>query len=85
MNQILTCKSVTFDNDVGGTSTLEGEFKVKVIKSWDDYETGKRMWGNLIDPKDIETVENKRKTNYEPKKPYNQKLVYISEFDILKK
>lgn len=44
-------------NDVGGSCELPpGVYRVKVTKAWDDYETGQRCIGKLLDPKDIETA-----------------------------
>jgi hypothetical protein len=49
--------TVSVTNDVGGHSSLpEGRYPVRITKTWDDYETGRRMIGELLFPKDIETA-----------------------------
>ncbi len=49
--------TVYFNNDVGGTSALPaGRYRVQVDRSWDDYETGVRVVGTLLDEADIETA-----------------------------
>ena len=54
-------------NDVGGTTELDsGLYNVKVVKSWHDYETGKRFIGKLTKTKDIQVATQKGKTGYTP-------------------
>lgn len=48
--------TVSVKNDVGGHSNLpEGRYLVRITKAWEDYETGRRLIGELMFQKDIET------------------------------
>jgi hypothetical protein len=58
---------VSVTNDVGGTSALPvGRYAVRITKGWDDYETGRRLIGELLDPKDIETARKAGTTGRTP-------------------
>lgn len=57
------------DNDLGGTTELPaGRYRVRLEKSWHDYEIGGRCIGILLDQKDIETSRKIGTTEYQPKK-----------------
>lgn len=59
--------TVSVTNDVGGHSSLPtGRYAVRITKSWDDYETGRRLIGELLDPKDIETSRKAGTTGHTP-------------------
>lgn len=59
--------TVSVTNDVGGHSSLPlGRYPVRITKTWDDYETGRRMIGELMFPKDIETARKAGTTGYTP-------------------
>jgi hypothetical protein len=52
-------------NDVGGSCELPpGKYRVQVTKVWDDYETGRRCIGKLLDPADIETARKTGTLNH---------------------
>lgn len=52
-------------NDVGGFSELPpGRYRVRVDRTWHDYETGGRAAGTLLDPADIETSREAGTTGY---------------------
>lgn len=87
------------DNQVGGTISLpDKKRRVRVIKSFYDYEVGYRFHGLLLDEKDIEeskeigkvskeTIEyweNHPEERHEHRKDwkYNPALVYFSEHSI---
>ncbi len=56
---------VHFANDVGGTVEMpKGRYRVKIVKEFDDYETGHVMHGILLDKKDIETARKVGTTVY---------------------
>jgi hypothetical protein len=59
--------SVLIKNDVGGTSELPvGSYRVRITKTWGDYETGQRCVGVLLDPKDIERSRRAGTTGKKP-------------------
>jgi len=59
--------TVSVINDVGGYSSLPlGRYPVRITKTWDDYKTGRRMIGELMFPKDIETARKAGITGYAP-------------------
>lgn len=84
-------------NDVGGSSFLPpGRYKVRVVHGFDDYETGVRLHGELLDEKDIEIARKAGTTGYAGKvkgarsglelidrdqKKFNPKKVYFSGRD----
>jgi hypothetical protein len=47
-SQIVRVNKISFQNDVGGTSSLAGNFQVKITKRWNDYEVGWRYVGELL-------------------------------------
>lgn len=52
-------------NDLGGTQEMPaGRYRVRLEKSWDDYEIGGRCIGFLVDAKDIETARKVGTTGY---------------------
>lgn len=58
---------VTMVNDVGGTDFLpHGSYRVRIVKGWDDYETGRRLVGELLDPSDVETARKVGTTGFTP-------------------
>lgn len=59
--------TVSVTNNVGGHSSLPvGRYPVRITKAWEDYETGRRLIGELLDPKDIETARKAGTTPYTP-------------------
>lgn len=72
--------AVHIHNDVGGTGELPpGRYKVRVDRSWDDYETGVRVVGTLIEEADIEIAIAAGTTGYAPPgKVYRPTTVYFS-------
>lgn len=66
MTGTVTCKrvfsnsdisSVMIQNEVGGSSFLPpGRYRVRVVHGFDDYETGRRLHGLLLDVKDVATA-----------------------------
>lgn len=69
-----------FTNDVSGTSKLpRGRYRVHLTREWDDYETGQRMVGILLDDEDLETARRIGTTGYsESDMPYAPSEVYFS-------
>ena len=48
---------LSIQNDVGGHSDLpDGQYRVRVVKGWFDYESGKHYICELMDEKDVETA-----------------------------
>jgi len=65
MNNLIV-KSLSVTNDVGGTTTVNGRFRVSVLSSSYDYETGKHYKVRLLDSNDVETVHAKATTGFTP-------------------
>jgi hypothetical protein len=68
--------SVHITNNVGGTAYLPvGYYRVRLLESWYDDETGMRCIGELLDPKDIETARKAGTTRFTPEdyRKYGQK------------
>ncbi len=62
-----TTSRLSILNDVGGTAELPtGNYRVRLLTSWYDYETGTRCIGELIDLKDIATALEVGTTGYTP-------------------
>lgn len=56
---------ICINNDLGGTQELPpGRYRVKLEKSWDDYEIGGRCIGTLVDKKDIEIARKAGTTGF---------------------
>ena len=53
---IVKARRVTITNDVGGTTEVDGPFKVKVTARYIDDEIGAVVHGQLVDEKDIWVV-----------------------------
>jgi hypothetical protein len=54
-------------NDVGGHTDLPpGAYRVRIVKLWDDDETGTRCIGKLLDPADIEKARTAGTTGFNP-------------------
>lgn len=72
--------AVRFNNDVGGTYELPpGRYRVALLRSFEDYETGTRMVGILLDEADIETATKVGTTGYAPPGTvYRPTTVYFS-------
>jgi hypothetical protein len=59
--------SVTLTNDVGGTGELPvGLYRVEVVSSHRDSETGRWVRGRLLDPRDVEAARAAGTTGYTP-------------------
>lgn len=55
-------------NDLGGTTYLpDGVYRVRVERSWYDYEIGGRMAGVLTDEASVAVAREVGTTPYEPK------------------
>ena len=69
-----------FDNDLGGTECAPiGSYRIKIDRTFQDYETGRRGVGVLVDEKDIETLRQLGTTAFFPKKvDWNPAKVYFS-------
>lgn len=95
-DKITTVSEFYFTNKAGGTGSSNSEFcekwfkpvKVKVIKCWDDYETGERGWAVPMDasPDFIRYLERNVKKgrpagedNWEDTDEY---VLFIDEFDV---
>lgn len=72
--------TVYANNDVGGTMALPpGRYRVSVDRSWDDYETGVRAVGTLLDEADIEVAIETGTTSYAPEGTvYRPTTVYFT-------
>lgn len=72
--------SVTIKNDIGGSGKLpKGRYLVRIVKEWDDDETGQVLHGVLLDEKDIEKARKAGTTpwtaeHYRREYPKNPKL-----------
>lgn len=59
--------TVEIINDVGGTSWLpDGAYRVRVLSSLYDYETGIRFIGELLDERDIAVARRVGTTGFLP-------------------
>lgn len=55
-NQVIVVKKFSFTNSAGGTGMsdwkwdekFEGVAEIKVTKVWEDYEIGRRGWGEAV-------------------------------------
>jgi hypothetical protein len=74
---MIIAKEVAFTNDVGGTSLMEGRFKVRVDASYVDDEIGTVLHGRLVDATDIARARREGTTGYGPEdyKKYGPDLV----------
>lgn len=72
--------AVYITNDVGGTTELPpGRYRVALERSWDDYETGIRMVGRLVEESDIEIATRAGTTGHAPPDThYRPTEVYFS-------
>lgn len=69
-------------NDVGGTTALPaGSYRVRVTRSWDDYEIGGRMVGELLDDADVAVSRLTGTTGYGPKCAFRPEVVYFAKRD----
>jgi hypothetical protein len=84
-----TTRTLTILNDVGGSEQLPtGNYRVRLITSWFDYETGVRCIGELIDLEDIETALQTGTTGFTPEdyrqygeEHYERTRMAVHEFD----
>lgn len=54
-------------NDVGGSSELPpGRYRVRVVRTWHDYEIGDRAEGVLLDDADVEVSRRAGTTDWTP-------------------
>ena len=63
---IVKARRVTITNDVGGTTEVDGPFKVKVTARYIDDEIGAVVHGQLVDEKDITKARKAGTTGYGP-------------------
>ncbi len=76
-------------NDVGGTSFLPAwRYRVRILKSWYDYETGTRCIGRLLDPADVATARLTGTSGFKPEdyrkygdKNYEQTRLAAAQFN----
>jgi hypothetical protein len=81
-------ETLSIQNDMGGHSNLpDGQYRVRVVKGWFDYESGKHYICELLEEKDIETARKVGTTGHPPEKarkdakPFDPKTVYVSQFN----
>jgi hypothetical protein len=56
---------ISITNDLGGTTPLPpGRYRVGVVRAFDDYETGGRMIGRLLDEQDVELARTTGTTGH---------------------
>jgi hypothetical protein len=56
---------VSIHNDLGGDEFLPpGRYRVGVVRAFDDYETGGRMIGRLLDEQDVELARTTGTTGH---------------------
>ena len=72
------------DNDVGGTKIFTfKQAKIRLSRSFNDYECGVRCIGNFVDEKDIAKSRKEGKTGQKPSGKYDPSIVYFSGMDIV--
>ena len=76
-------KHVCIRNDVGGTEFLpKGRYRVEITRGWDDYETGRRLVGKLLDKEDVKTAVKVGTTQSKPKLVgWEPEVVYFSGYN----
>lgn len=89
-NKLVKINKFYYTNLQGGTEFIEirPAIEVKIVKIWEDYETGIRCWGQILNTQIVEHLKIKRG---EPN-PGNldgwiiseKYIVYFSEFDLVK-
>lgn len=69
-----------FNNDLGGTSQLPpGRYRIRLDRSFDDYETGVRCIGELVDDEAIEIATKTGTSGFASgDMPYRPTRVYFS-------
>lgn len=75
---------VTFSNDVGGTEFMPaGRFRVRIVKTFEDYETGQVVHGELLEAKDRARAKKAGTTGFAKGKRYDPRVVhfYAREFE----
>lgn len=84
-DQVLTVKSLAFNNDMGGTMLLDScSMKVTIVRQWDDDEIGRRFVGELVHQSDIERLKALGATQFKNKgERYNPAQVYFGADDII--
>ena len=83
------CTSLSITNDVGGTTHLPvGQYRVRLLRSWYDYETGIRCIGRLLDPDNIAIARRTGTTGFRPddyskygRRHYERTRVAAREYD----
>ncbi len=79
-----TISTVNMHNDVGGTiEAPEGKYRVTVVRSWWDYETGNRYVGAPL-MKDAEALYRSSYTPHAPKVP-NEGFLYFGQDAIIRR
>ena len=75
--------TVSIHNDVGGTAWLPpGAYRVRVTRAWDDYETGWRAEGLLLEEEVIAASRQAGATAYGPKLPLTPLVWFgLDDFD----
>jgi hypothetical protein len=59
--------SVTVQNDVGGHSALPpGRYRVQITKTFEDYETGRVLHGELQEERDVAAARRSGTTGFTP-------------------
>lgn len=70
--------SVTFSNDVGGTEFMPpGRYHVRIVKTFEDYETGQVVHGELLEGKDRARAKRKGTTGFAGGKRYEPRIVHF--------
>ena len=67
---------ICFDNDCGGTESIQGTFHPTVLKQWHDYETGWRFIGEVTLPDELKRLRHAGTTG-EPKSGYHPNRIYF--------
>lgn len=83
---VIVTGTVSIINDAGGTSSLpKAQYRAKVIRRWEDDETGVRYEGVLLDPAAVDLASRIGTTEYpNPEKTFTPNRVFFSEFDCVR-
>lgn len=66
VGEVVKVKNPWTSNQVGGTVKIHGTVHAKIVKKWEDWETGTRYIGELFEDADVDLSREAGKTTFTP-------------------